>query len=111
MAGIKNILKIGAILPLLCIFALDAAGETKAAQEGNQPTLAGVVKLLESGSAPVRIVGFGDSITGVYYHTGGRRAWCDMLGDCPAANIPQGEAGTAQCRCQWQHYRGRAGED
>jgi lysophospholipase L1-like esterase len=28
----------------------------------------------------VRIVAFGDSITGVYYHTGGRRAWCDMLG-------------------------------
>lgn len=27
-----------------------------------------------------RIVCFGDSITGVYYHTGSQRAWCDMLG-------------------------------
>ncbi len=27
-----------------------------------------------------RIVCFGDSITGVYYHSGGQRAWCDMLG-------------------------------
>lgn len=29
---------------------------------------------------PVRIVCFGDSVTGVYYHTGGRRAYTDMLG-------------------------------
>jgi lysophospholipase L1-like esterase len=34
---------------------------------------------LETGQ-PVRIVCFGDSITGVYYHTGGRRAWCEVLG-------------------------------
>lgn len=39
-----------------------------------------VIESLESGAEPVRIVCFGDSITGVYYHTGGRRAWCDMLG-------------------------------
>jgi acyl-CoA thioesterase-1 len=38
-----------------------------------------VVRLLESGQ-PVRIVCFGDSITGVYYHTGNRRAWCDLVG-------------------------------
>jgi lysophospholipase L1-like esterase len=37
------------------------------------------VQLLESGQ-PVRIVCFGDSVTGVYYHTGGRRAWCDLVG-------------------------------
>jgi lysophospholipase L1-like esterase len=36
-------------------------------------------QLLEAGQ-PVRIVCFGDSITGVYYHTGGRRAWCELLG-------------------------------
>lgn len=36
--------------------------------------------LLKAGRETVRIVAFGDSITGVYYHTGGRRAWCDMLG-------------------------------
>src|SRR5439155_9965949 len=28
----------------------------------------------------VKIVCFGDSITRVYYHTGGQRAWCDVLG-------------------------------
>jgi len=36
--------------------------------------------MLEAGQEPVRIVCFGDSVTGVYYHTGGRRAWTDMLG-------------------------------
>ncbi len=44
------------------------------------PRLASVVDSLENGDATVRVVCFGDSITGVYYHTGGRRAWCDMLG-------------------------------
>ncbi|MFC1596523.1 SGNH/GDSL hydrolase family protein [Planctomycetota bacterium] len=39
-----------------------------------------VTTLLENGETAVPIVCFGDSITGVYYHTGGRRAWCDMLG-------------------------------
>ena len=34
---------------------------------------------LESGSEPVRIICFGDSVTGLYYHTGGRRAYTDML--------------------------------
>jgi lysophospholipase L1-like esterase len=33
-----------------------------------------------SAGRPVKIVCFGDSITGVYYHSGGRRAWCDLLG-------------------------------
>ncbi|MCC6694751.1 MAG: hypothetical protein IT365_03875 [Candidatus Hydrogenedentes bacterium] len=38
-----------------------------------------VAGLLESGAESVRIVCFGDSVTGVYYHTGGRRAYADML--------------------------------
>ncbi len=36
------------------------------------------VRLAEG--AAVKIVCFGDSITGVYYHTGARRSWCDLLG-------------------------------
>ena len=40
----------------------------------------GITALLEAGAEPVRIVCFGDSITGVYYHTGGRRAYPDMVG-------------------------------
>src|SRR6516225_7432717 len=41
--------------------------------------LAKVAALLESGKEPVKIVCIGDSITGVYYHTGGRRAYPEML--------------------------------
>jgi len=32
-----------------------------------------------SDSEPLKIVCFGDSVTGVYYHTGGRRAWPELL--------------------------------
>src|SRR5262245_61679351 len=52
---------------------------------------------LESGQ-PVKIVCFGDSVTGVYYHTGGRRAYTDMLGialkkACPKADVTMINAG------------------
>lgn len=50
---------------------------------GIPPTTAGAPlrtrQLLETGQ-PVSIVCFGDSVTGVYYHTGNRRAWCDLVG-------------------------------
>lgn len=61
------------ILPLLIWTALAAADEPSTA-----PALR-VSKALSSGEA-TRIVCFGDSVTGVYYHTGGRRAYTDMLG-------------------------------
>lgn len=35
--------------------------------------------LLRSAAEEVRVVCFGDSITGVYYHTGGYRAWPELL--------------------------------
>ncbi|MBP6508290.1 MAG: hypothetical protein KA257_12060 [Opitutaceae bacterium] len=45
-------------------------------------------RLLAAGQ-PVRIVCFGDSITGIYYHTGGRRAWSDALGATLRRAYPQ----------------------
>src|ERR1700722_8073416 len=63
------------LLPLLALVASPHAAPPPAPA---RPKLA-VVQLLEDGE-PVRIVCFGDSVTGVYYHTGGRRAWCDLLG-------------------------------
>jgi lysophospholipase L1-like esterase len=40
-----------------------------------------LIQRLESGSAePVKVVCFGDSVTGLYYHTGGVRAYTDFLG-------------------------------
>ncbi len=35
--------------------------------------------LIEFGASPIKIVCLGDSVTGVYYHTGGRRAYPEML--------------------------------
>jgi lysophospholipase L1-like esterase len=60
-------------------------------------TLPKTVAKLQLGE-PVRIVCFGDSVTGVYYHTGGRRAYTDMLGIAlvrvfPKANVTTINAG------------------
>ncbi|WP_278471060.1 Kelch repeat-containing protein [Gimesia maris] len=38
---------------------------------------------------PAKIVCFGDSVTGVYYHTGSRRAYTDMLGIALEKNFPE----------------------
>ena len=46
-----------------------------------RPAIAGDTSnpLLTFGEKPVTIVCLGDSVTGVYYHTGGRRAYPEML--------------------------------
>ena len=44
-------------------------------------------KRLSSGD-PVRIVCFGDSVTGLYYHTGRRRTYTDMLGIALRKAVP-----------------------
>jgi len=56
---------------------------------GEGPAMTRIRAMLSSGREPVRIVCFGDSITGVYYHTGGRRAYCDMLGIALMKIYPQ----------------------
>lgn len=58
------------------LLALLAIGPAFA--EESRP-LARIAGLLEKGEEPVRVVCIGDSITGVYYHTGGRRAYPEML--------------------------------
>ncbi|MFH1266386.1 MAG: GDSL-type esterase/lipase family protein, partial [Planctomycetota bacterium] len=66
---------------LLVVFLACLALSQKCSTEAQESSrLAHVVASLQSGETAVRVVCFGDSITGVYYHTGGRRAWCDMLG-------------------------------
>ncbi|QGQ27148.1 hypothetical protein F1728_29890 [Gimesia benthica] len=42
---------------------------------------------LEAGK-PTKVVCFGDSVTGVYYHTGSRRAYTDMLGIALQKAVP-----------------------
>jgi len=60
----------GAFLLLLLIVTVAVADSSVTPQTAGR---------LSSGT-PVRIVCFGDSVTGVYYHTGSRRAYTDMLG-------------------------------
>lgn len=62
-----------------------------------QTALPKTIGKLKSGQ-PIKIVCFGDSVTGVYYHTGSRRAYTDMLGlvlakAVPKANIQMTNAG------------------
>ena len=45
-------------------------------------------KRIERARQPVRVVCFGDSVTGVYYHTGSRRAYTAMLGLSLEAAVP-----------------------
>ena len=50
--------------------------------------------------ASVKIICFGDSVTGLYYHTGGRRTYADLLGDAlrkavPDANVEMRNAGVS----------------
>ncbi len=47
-------------------------------EEADPKQLTEVRSKLEQGM-PVKIVCFGDSVTGLYYHTGGRRAYTDLL--------------------------------
>ena len=40
---------------------------------------------------PVKIVCLGDSVTGIYYHTGGRRAYPEMLGTALILRYPRAD--------------------
>jgi acyl-CoA thioesterase I len=74
---------------LLCSVSLClVACPLRAAQP---PSVADVAAAMEAGQRPVRIVAFGDSVTGVYYHTGGRRAWCEMLGIALRKTYPKAQ--------------------
>ncbi|HUE70061.1 MAG TPA: GDSL-type esterase/lipase family protein [Pirellulaceae bacterium] len=64
-----------------------AFGGTSLGEEGQLPR---THEALESGQ-PVTIVCFGDSVTGVYYHTGGRRAYTGMLGIALKKAYPQAD--------------------
>lgn len=65
-------------LLLLCGLCLKACAQLSVTLTTDGGHLRVSAKLAEG--QPVKIVCFGDSITGVYYHTGGRRSWCDLLG-------------------------------
>ncbi|WP_406695937.1 GDSL-type esterase/lipase family protein [Singulisphaera sp. Ch08] len=59
-------------------------------EEPKTPVLPTTRAALQGGK-PVRVVCFGDSVTGVYYHTGSRRAYTDMLGVALRRTYPTAE--------------------
>jgi acyl-CoA thioesterase-1 len=61
----------------LALLAATAFFQSEA--NANPVSLESIRADLESGENPVRIVGFGDSITGIYFHTGSRRSWPELL--------------------------------
>ncbi len=68
------------VLPMVAIIiGVLAACLSPFAQAQSLPGANATVQLLSEGREPVRVVCFGDSITGVYYHSGSRRAWSEML--------------------------------
>ncbi len=73
------VLALVAMLPTLC--------------QGDSTVFPELNASLATGQRPVKIVGFGDSITGVYYHSGGRRAWTEMLGLALQRVYPQAKIG------------------
>ena len=71
----------------LALSLLLTLGSSALAADSQLPKTAAA---LESGQ-PVKIVCFGDSVTGVYYHTGGRRAYTDMLGIALKKSYPKAD--------------------
>lgn len=71
---------IRSFLLLLCWLPAVLAEPVAAEPANRHPLVGGVLHQLERGENGVRVVCFGDSITGVYYHTGSQRAWADLVG-------------------------------
>lgn len=67
-------------LLLFGTFALEAA---------DTPALLRIREVIASGENEVRVVCFGDSVTGVYYHTGGRSAYPEVIRDAFKARHPE----------------------
>ena len=68
-------------LESLAFFNRHLKARTQAGGKAAVGVSAEVISRLQSGEGePVKIVCFGDSVTGLYYHTGGHRAYTDMVG-------------------------------
>jgi lysophospholipase L1-like esterase/acetyl esterase/lipase len=81
------------------VTAMSSQANAQSAESNTPATVAEFNQRLADGRL-TRVVCFGDSITGVYYHSGGLRAWCDMLGLAlqqanPHANLEMINAGVS----------------
>jgi lysophospholipase L1-like esterase len=72
------------LLPLILLASMVSSAADTAA-------LVRIREVLASGEQPVRIVCFGDSVTGVYYHTGGRSSYPELIAASLKARHPKTE--------------------
>jgi len=72
-------IQVSIVLAVFCVVCTLNYGTTQTLGDIVSPAVPRTAELLLAGKEPVRIVCLGDSVTGVYYHTGGRRAYTDML--------------------------------
>lgn len=82
---------IQSVAMLIISGALVGAGEQQRVDLAPPAATPPAPALLEFGSSPVTIVCLGDSVTGVYYHTGGRRAYPEMLELAIRKAVPQAQ--------------------
>lgn len=59
--------------------------------QAETPGLTRIREVLASGEKQVRLVAFGDSVTGLYYHTGGRSAYGELLAEAIRQIHPQAD--------------------
>ena len=59
-------------------------------EAADTPALLRIREVIASGENEVRVVCFGDSVTGIYYHTGGRSAYPEVIRDALKARHPEG---------------------
>lgn len=57
-------------------------------EAADTPALRRVREMIASGETEVRVVCFGDSVTGIYYHTGGRSAYPEVIHEALTARYP-----------------------
>lgn len=75
-----NLIRFGSFFLLLFAPVVLRAADT--------PALLRIREVIASGENEVRVVCFGDSVTGVYYHTGGRSAYPEVIRDALATRHP-----------------------
>ena len=96
--------------PAVLALLLSPCGAAVPAGQAGQPSLPRTRVLLAAGG-PLTVICFGDSVTGIYYHTGSRRAYTDMVAIALRQAFPRASINSDQRRDQRQHDPGRPGPD
>lgn len=78
----KSFARLTFLLPWFACFLSHGMDQT------GTPALQRIREVIASGEREVRIVCFGDSVTGLYYHSGGRRAYPELIGEALTARHP-----------------------